>query len=159
MPPFLVYLAVLVGLFLMAFFTKRRFGRLGFALAVGYVMAGSLQDYSETINRYIGSSAYVSMPLITLVVVILPSVLMLFHGATYKTIPTRVIGALLFAILGFAIMVDSLSKVVVFQGLGMELFARISDSRNFIILVGLAVAVGDMFMVRSSHHSGKDKKH
>lgn len=159
MEAFWVYTAALIVLFVIAFLTKRHFGLLGLALATGYVLSLSLMTYQDLLIRYLSATipsfnpAYVSV-----ILILAPPIALLFHGQTYKTPLTRVVGALLFAVLAFVFVIDPLSRIVPFQGLGMELYARVVDGKSFIIGVGLVVALIDVFLTRPGHSSEKDKK-
>lgn len=103
----LVFAVIGLVLFLAAFFTKRRFGLLGLALSAGAILS---TIWDDTAGLMVSATGWVpSGPLtdaVTLsLLVMLPPVVLLFHGTTYKSGFTRAVGAFLFAVLALAFLV------------------------------------------------------
>jgi hypothetical protein len=156
----LVFIIVLVLLFVLAFFTKRRFGVLGLALAAG-AMISSL--WAQTLTPII-EQAGVSVnapPLLTLVsvaLVLLPAVLLLFSGPSYKEFVPRVVGALLFASLALALLVEPLGSGLILQGQGKDVYDFFATNRVYIVTIGLIIALGDLLFTKTPKHH-KSEKH
>lgn len=147
----LVFAIVLVLLFGLAFLTKRRFGVLGLALAAG-AMLSSL--WAETLTPVI-ENAGVSVdkpPLFVLVsvgLVLLPAVLLLFSGPSYKGIAMRIGGALLFAGLALALLIEPLGSALILTGDSKKVYEFFADNRVYIVTAGLVLALLDILVTRT----------
>jgi len=147
----LVFVAVLVILFVLAFLTKRRFGVLGLALAAG-AMLSSL--WAETLTPFIAQVGVMvdRPPLITLVsvaLVLLPAVLLLFSGPSYRDMPMRFAGALCFAALALALLVEPLGSALVLTGDSKVVYDFFVENRVYIVTVGLILALVDLLMTHT----------
>jgi hypothetical protein len=87
---------------------------------------------------------------------LLPPVILLFHGYTYKSFISRVIGAALFTILALAFLVVPLGHILTLQGFGADVYNWLLKSKDMIIGLGLPLAVVDLFFTRPA--GLKDKK-
>jgi hypothetical protein len=149
-------------LFAGAFISKRRFGLLGLALTAGATIS-TIWEYDA--GLLVSSTGLVpNGPLtqaITLsLLVLLPAILLLFHGYKYKNIFGRIIGSLLFTILALAFLIEPIEYVLPLEGVGADIFAQIKNYKDVIISVGVVLAVADLFFTRPAKHSDKDaKKH
>ena len=95
-----ILIGVAAVLFVLAYATKRRFGVLGLGLAAGYVVSQLWQNDIPSAVQAIGVDLG-TVPLetvVTLVVLLLPSLVLLFGGPVYKTKRGRFIGALLYVV-------------------------------------------------------------
>jgi hypothetical protein len=97
----LIFAALAIALFVGAFWSRRRYGLLGLALTAGATIS-SIWSYDA--GLVVSSTGlFPNGPLtnaITLsVIVLLPAIILLFHGYTYKENAARVIGAFLFTVL------------------------------------------------------------
>lgn len=157
----IISLAVIaVVLFLAAFLSKRRFGLLGLALTAGatlstiwqqdagYVIAalGVIQD--DTIANAVALSA----------VVLLPAVLLLFHGHTYKSIIGRVIGAALFTALALAFLIEPIGYALPLSGMSADIYSVIRANKEILISAGVVIAIIDLFFTKPARHD-KEKRH
>jgi len=152
----LVFIVVLVALFVLAFLTKRRFGVLGLALAAG-AMLSSL--WAETLTPIIAQTGLVvdRPPLITLVsvaLVLLPAVLLLFSGPSYRDMPMRLAGALCFAALALALLVEPLGSALVLTGDSKTVYDFFVANRVYIVTSGLILALFDLL---TTHTGGRRK--
>ena len=151
----IILIAVVVALFLVAYITKRRFGVLGLALAAG-AMLSSL--WAETLTPLVAKTGFetTSPPLITVVSVILiltPAILLLFGGPSYKKGSKRLIGALLFAILAIAFLIEPLGSAFILIGDSKQIYDFFLDNRIYIITVALIIAILDLLFAHSTKHS------
>lgn len=150
----LVFIVVLVVLFGLAFFTKRRFGVLGLALAAGAMLSSLWADTLTPIIEEAGVSVEVP-PLITLVsvgLVLLPAVLLLFSGPSYKDLPLRLLGAFAFAALALALLVEPLGSALVLTGDSQKVYSFFVDNRVYIVTAGLVLALIDILTTHTGGH-------
>jgi hypothetical protein len=151
---------VAVLLFMPAFIAKRRFGLLGLALAAGSLLSGIWGFDAGLIVSGLGIPASPLTTAITLsLIVLLPAVVLLFHGYTYKTLIGRIVGASLFTLLAFAFLIEPLGHVLMPVGAIANVYRWLVDNRTLIIGAGLIVAVIDLFLTRPVHLSSKHRKH
>ena len=150
----MLVIAVLVGiaaaLFCAAFFSKRRFGLLGLALTAGATLS-TLWSYDA--GLIVSSTGLVPDGPITnavslAVVVLLPAILLLFHGYTYKNMFGRVIGSLLFTVLALAFLTEPIGSIFALSGVSQEVFNFIVSHKNTIISVGVVFAIIDLFFTK-----------
>ena len=156
-----VFLIVMASLFALAFFTKRRFGVLGLALAAGAMLAGLwVGDLTPVIAQ--AGFVLVKPPLQSVVaasLTLLPAILLLFSGPTYKAMPQRVVGALAFAVLAMELLLDPLGSALVIEGAGKSVYDYMVAYKTLFITIGLVLAVLDVFMTRTPGHSKTSGKH
>jgi hypothetical protein len=149
----LVFIIVIALLFALAYFTKRRFGVLGLALAAGSMLSGL---WAEKLTPIVANAGLVveNPPLITVVsvaLVLLPAIFLLFSGPSYHQMPMRLISAVLFAALAFALLIEPLGSALVLQDQGKEVYDFMSDNRVYIVTAGLILAVLDLLAT----HTGR----
>lgn len=157
----LVFLIIAAALFAGAFITKRRFGLLGLALTAGATLS---TIWSYEAGLIISSTGLVPNGPITnavalSVVVLLPAVLLLFHGQTYKSVFPRLIGAALFTLLALAFLVEPLGFILPLSGNAKVAYDILSEYKDLIISVGVALAVLDLFFTKPVRHEKSEKKH
>lgn len=155
----MVLVIVLAVLFAIAFFTKRRFGVLGLALAAGSILS-TLWTQHLTPAVYEAGVNLVSPPLATVVgavLVLLPAVILLFRGPTYKDMAKRVVGAATFALLASAFLLPILGDALVLEGDGKKIYEIIADYRVWIVTVGLILAVLDIMTTKAKKEDHKEK--
>ncbi len=156
----LVFTIILVALFLLAFVTKRRFGVLGLALAAGAMISSLWAETLTPILEQAGVSVQ-APPLLTLVavtLVLLPAVLLLFSGPSYKDLVPRVVGAFLFAALALALLVEPLGSAIVVTNESRVVYNFVADNRVYIVTLSLIIALGDILFTRSPKRH-KPSKH
>lgn len=157
----IIGLAVLL-LFGFAYITKRRFGVLGLALATGYVLSVMWQDVIADIALRLPVDLGVVSPVtfLTLLVILLPSLVLLFGGPRYKTKRGRLLGSMLYAVLAVLFSLGALEHTVVLMGDSRTVFEMIVQYQQYILTAALVVAVLDIMHTRSGGGGDKhDKKH
>jgi hypothetical protein len=161
----MITIVILGGIFALlfagAFISKRRFGLLGLALTAGATVS-TIWDYEA--GFMIAATGLVPDGPITQAVtlsliVLLPALLLLFHGATYKNMFARCMGSLFFAALGLAFLVGPIEYVLPLQGLGADIFNQIKYYKDVIISVGVIIAVIDLFLTKPVRAEKEGKKH
>ncbi len=150
----LVFGITLIVLFALAFLTKRRFGVLGLALAAGAMLSSLWADSLTPVIEKAGV-AVSQPPLFTLVsvsLVLLPAVLLLFSGPSYKGLPMRLAGAFCFAALAVALLIEPLGSALVLTGQSQEIYQFFVDNRVYIVTAGLIAALFDILTTRTRGH-------
>jgi hypothetical protein len=146
----MVFAALAVLLFFAAFITRRRFGLLGLALAAGSILSTIWDVDAGLIVGTIG--IFPSGPLTTAItlsiIVLLPAIVLLFHGYTYKNLVSRIIGALLFTLLALAFLVQPLGHALPLEGFGANFYNMLVNYKEVIISIGVALAVVDLFFTK-----------
>lgn len=160
MAPILVLSGLAILLFVGAFISRRRFGLLGLALTAGATLS---TIWSYDAGLVVSSMGLVPDGIITQavtqsLVVLLPALLLLFHGYAYKNIISRSIGALLFTLLALAFLVEPLSYALPLDGTGGAIYATIREYKDVIISGGVILAVVDLFFTKPAHLAEKSKK-
>lgn len=155
-----VNFVVAITLFLVSFISKRRFGLLGLALAAGSILSGIWgYDVGLMVSTFGILSGSVASSIGSSLVVLLPPLVLLFHGEKYKTLIGRVFGASLFTLLAIAFLINLFSKAIIAQGFRLVAYNWLFDNRAIIIAIGLIVAVIDLFLTRPTHLPSKHHKH
>lgn len=155
-----IFAAVAIALFTGAFISKRRFGLLGLALTAGATLS---TIWSYDAGLIVSSTGLVpDGPLTNAVtlslIVLLPAIVLLFHGYTYKSVVPRVIGSLLFTALAIAFLVEPLGYILTLEGVAADVYQWLVDNKEGIISIGVVFAVVDLFFTKPKLID-KDKKH
>lgn len=160
MVPIIVLGALALALFFGAFISKRRFGLLGLALTAGATLS---TIWSYNAGLVVAATGVVPDGVITQavaqsLVVLLPAILLLFHGYSYKGMVGRIVGALLFTVLALAFLVEPLSYALPLDGSGGVVYSTIRQYKDIIISAGVILAVIDLFFTKPAHLAEKSKK-
>ena len=150
----IVFGVTIVLLFLLAYFTKRRFGVLGLALAAGAMLSAL---WAKTLTPIIAEAGLIveRPPLLTVVtvaLVLLPALVLLFSGPSYKDKLSRFVGALLFAVLALALLIEPLGSALVLSGQEREIYTLFEANRVYIVTIGLIAALFDILATRTPRH-------
>jgi hypothetical protein len=153
-----IFLIVIGALFATAFFTKRRFGVLGLALVAGAMLSTLwVGDLTPIIAN--AGIIMVRPPLESVVsagLIVLPAILLLFSGPTYKTTIQRIIGAVLFAMLAIALLLEPLGSALVIDNIGKPVYDFFVQQRVIIVTVALILAIGDLLITKTPKHHRKE---
>lgn len=146
-----IFLGVIALLFALAFFTRRRFGVLGLALAAG-AMISTL--WVGDLTPIIAQAGFVLIkpPLHSVVsaaLILAPAVLLLFSGPTYKTMLQRVVGAAAFAVLATALLLEPLGSALVIDTTAKPVYDFFVQYRTVIITGCLSVALLDLLITKT----------
>lgn len=146
----IIFGVLALALFAGAFFSRRRFGLLGLALTAGATLS-SIWAYNA--GLVISATGLVpSGPLTNAIalsaVVLLPAILLLFHGYTYKSVVGRVVGAALFAILALAFLVEPIGYALALEGVAADIYGWLVANKSLIISIGVIAAVVDLFFTK-----------
>ena len=156
----ILYPLITAGLFAVAFITKRRFGILGLALATGSILSDVWVHSAGTVVSTAGISlSPMIFNAISVLIVVAPAGVLLFHIHKYKTLAGRIFGSVMFTILAMAFLLEPLGRLFVFQGFGSEAYNILVSNRLIIIGICLTVAIVDKFLSKSAGSSSKRSKH
>jgi hypothetical protein len=152
---FLILFLILIGLlFATTYFTKRRFGVLGLALAAGAMLSTLwVGDLTPIIAR--AGIILVKPPLESVVsagLILLPALLLLSSGPSYKAQFQRIIGAGAFAVLAASLLLEPLGSALVIEGIGQSVYDFFVRNRVVIVTLCLILAVIDLLMTKSPKH-------
>lgn len=150
MIPILVFAALALVLFAGAFISKRRFGLLGLALTAGATLS---TIWSYDAGLVVSSTGLVPEGVITQavtqsLVVLLPAILLLFHGYTYKNVVGRIMGSVLFAVLALAFLVEPIGYALPLEGIGADVYGFLNNYKEVIISIGVILAIADLFFTK-----------
>lgn len=145
-----IFAALAVGLFLGAFLSKRRFGLLGLALTAGATLSNI---WSYDAGLVVSSTGLVpdgpfTNAIALSLIVLLPAIVLLFHGYTYKENAARVIGSLLFTVLALAFLVEPIGFALPLQGVAGDVYGWLVHYKEVIISIGVVLAVVDLFFTK-----------
>ncbi len=146
----IIFIVLAIFLFVSAFITRRRFGLLGLALAAGSILSTIWSFDAGLVVSSLG--IFPSGPLTTAItlslIVLLPAIVLLFHGYTYKNIVGRIIGATLFTFLALAFLVEPLGFALPLEGVGANIYGEFVKDKEVIISIGMVAAVVDLFFTK-----------
>lgn len=156
----LVFGAVFAALFTVAYISKRRFGLLGLALTAGATLSTIWDQNTELIVSMTGliPAGPITEAVTLSILVLLPAVLLLFHGYTYKSKHARIIGSLLFAAFALVLLVVPIGHTVPLDGASADLYTWVLAHDELLISVGIILAVVDLFFTKPAGFGDKDKK-
>lgn len=155
-----IFALTFAALFALVFFTRRRFGLLGFALAVGSILS---ELWSKDVTPLVQSAGVelVAPPLVTVVaagILLLPALILIVKAPTHKHLLQRLVSAAAFATLAMALLLPVFGDALVLEGEGKAIYDMLVDYRPWIITVGAVYALFDIFIARSGH-SSHSKEH
>lgn len=141
---------IAVILFAAAYFPKRRFGLLGLALTAGATLSALwAADLAPLVEQ--AGIRLLAPPLesvIAVIITLLPATVSLFSGLKVTGKSQRLIGALMFSLLGVAFLLPTLSSVLVLEAQSQQVFQLLADYRDWIITVGVAYALLDVLTTK-----------
>ncbi|MDX2776536.1 hypothetical protein PV379_04185 [Streptomyces caniscabiei] len=155
---FMVAFAIIVAaLFALPFFTKRRFGLPGLALAAGAMLAALwVGDVTPLIAQ--AGVVIVQPPLesiVTVVLTLLPAVLLLPTSPGASSSLQRLGGSVAFALLAVALLLPAIHSALVIDQTGMPVYEFFAQNRAAIVTIGLVAALFDILMKKRA----KSAKH
>lgn len=155
-----VFIGLALILFFGSFLSKRRFGLLGLALTAGATLS---TIWSYDAGLIIASTGLVPAgPMTNAValslVVLLPAIVLLFHGYRYKALFSRIIGSLLFTILAIAFLLEPIGFALPLEGNSAYLYNQAVSYKEVVISVGVVLAVVDLFFTKPAHVAEKKGK-
>lgn len=149
---FLIVVAVVTAaLFVTVYITKRRLGVLGLALAAGAILSNLwVGDLTPLVAQ--AGIEIIRPPLssvVATVVTLLPAIVLLFGGPSYKASWQRILGSLAFAVLAITLLLEPLSAALVIDDSGKPVYEFLHRYQNIFITTGLSLAVIDLLLTRN----------
>jgi hypothetical protein len=146
----IVLIVLALALFMGAFWSRRRYGLLGLALTAGATLSNI---WSYDAGLVLSSTGLVpNGPLTNAIalslIVLLPAIILLFHGYTYKENAARVVGSFLFTILALAFLVEPLGFALPLEGAANDMYKWLLQWRELIVSIGVVLAVVDLFFTK-----------
>jgi hypothetical protein len=146
-----IFLITIAILFAVAFFTRRRFGVLGLALAAGAMLSTLwVGDLTPIIAK--AGIVLVQPPLesvVSALLILAPALVLLSSGPTYKASSQRIVGAVLFAALATALLLAPLGSALVLDGTSKPVYDLFVQYKVIIITACLIVAVLDLLITKT----------
>ena len=153
----IIFLLLLAGLFALAFFTKHRFGVLGLALVAGAMVSGLwVADLTPVVAQ--AGFVLIKPPLESVVaasLTLLPALLLLMSGPSYRASWQRVMGALLFAVLAAVLLLEPLGSALIIEGPGEQLYRFFTHNSVIVITVCVVLALVDLLLTKTPKISAK----
>jgi len=155
-----VFIGLALVLFIGAFLSKRRFGLLGLALTAGATVSTIWSDSAGLIISMTGLVPVgpLTNALALSIVVLLPAIVLLFHGYKYKSVFSRIIGSLLFTILAVAFLLEPIGFALPLEGTSAYLYSQAVNYKDVVISAGVILAVVDLFFTKPAPKTDKDSK-
>lgn len=146
----IVFGLLAIILFAGAFFSRRRFGLLGLALTAGATLSSIWAYNAGLVISMTGlvPAGPLTNAIALSVVVLLPAVLLLFHGYTYKGTIGRIVGAALFTVLALAFLVEPIGYALPLEGVAADAYGWLVTYKDVIISLGVIAAVVDLFFTK-----------
>jgi hypothetical protein len=146
-----IFLIVVVSLFALAFFTKRRFGVLGLALVTGAMISSLwVADLTPVVAQ--AGLVLIKPPLesvVAAVLILAPALLLLLSGPSYRTTWQRTFGALLFAVLAAVLLLEPLGSALIIDGPGEQLYGFFVSNNVIIITTCVVLALVDLLLTKT----------
>lgn len=155
-------LAIVAAIFWgLAFFSRRRFGVLGLALAAGALLSLLWSsDMVGIIERSNISFASISTAgLVSIGLVLAPAALLLFSGPSYGNKHGRVVGATLFAAFATTLVIEPLSSTLILDAAARSIFDTVVKYQAYIVTAGVGVALFDMLAIHTTGGHAPKAKH
>lgn len=155
----MIFGGILIGMFVLGFFSQRRFGVLALALAAGSVLASIWSKQLGDVLEQAGLEAAV-LPvgvISSVVLLIAPALLLVLGGPKHHEKSKRAVAALAFAVLGAAFLVEPMGSYITLSGDALTAYTWLLGSYKYVITAGLVLGVLDMFVGQNSKH--KKPKH
>ncbi len=151
--PAVFVLAIIAAVFWgLAFFSRRRFGVLGMALAAGALLsllwAGQMVGIVERSSITFASISVAG--LVSVGLVLAPAALLLFSGPSYTNKHGRIAGATLFAVFATALVAEPLSSALILDAAGHSVFNTIEQYQAYIVTGGVILALLDMLAIHTT---------
>ncbi len=157
---FVIILLIIAAIFFVTtYFTKRRFGVLGLALAAGS-MVSTL--WSGEVTAFIEGAGIelLAPPLSSVVeasIVLLPAILLLFSGPSYSKRWQRLVGSAVFTLLAITFLLTPFGSSLSLDENSMKVYNFLVSNSSLIITLGLAYALYDILTHKTLKKKDKEK--
>ncbi len=159
----MTYLTVLglyfAGLFLLAFFSRRRMGVPTLALAAGAYLATLWTDSLTPVVAEAGLEI-VRPPLASIVAItltLLPALIVMVRAPKRTKHHHGIIGGLIFAALGTMITYGAFSNAVVMDDGSVEIVKQLLSYQAWVITACIAIAVLEILLMKNTHRDHRKR--
>lgn len=151
--------ALLLGLFLLAYFRPGRYGLTILALVAGSMLASFWSDALASYSAFVGTQFGIVFwrELISAALVLVPALLLLLFSKKGASRIPRIFGALIIGVLAVTLLLPTLTSMVIIESGSRSIYAAIDQYRALIITIALVVAFIDVLFTGSSKSHGHDK--
>jgi len=151
--------ALLLGLFLLAYFRPGRHGLTILALVAGSMLASFWSDTLASYSAFIGTQFRVIFwrELISVMLVLVPALLLLLFSKKGASRVPRLFGAFVVGALAVTLLLPTLTSMVIIEPGSRSIYTAIDQYRTLIITIALVVAFIDVLFTSSSKPHGHDK--
>ena len=146
--------AILVIVFTIAFVSSRRFGPLALALAAGFLLSEwwaswltGLLDGLKLAVSWLPNGVIAALTL-----TLLPLFTLLLGGPRYQRKHEKIISAVAIAFLTASLLVVPLGKYVSLDGQALDLYKVFANNWRYVATLGLVCGVIDLFMLHTGGH-------
>jgi hypothetical protein len=156
----LAVLSIMVGLFFIAFVTKRRFGVLGLGLSAGALLSSNWNQQMAAFlerNELLVPGA-TSDVLASCLLILLPAILLLFGGPKYTKSHAVFIGSLGFALMAGLLLLGPMSILIEPKGIVGDILKFVAEYQSGLVALGVAFAIMDMLLIHGPKF-GRHKEH
>ncbi len=147
-----VIILVIAALFALPYFTKRRLGVLGLALAAGAMLS---QLWVGDVTPIVASAGFILVkpPLesvVATIITLLPALILLPGSPTYSSVVHRTIGSVTFALLATTLLLVPLGSALVIEGTSRVVYDVLSANQAAIVSICLALSILDLVATKLS---------
>ena len=143
----IVSLLLIIGLFLVAYFSKRRLCLLGLALTAGYTLS-LLWSYESGI--FAGILGFDSSPIVlsitSLVLMLIPVIIVLINGYSYNLKLFRLIGSLVFVLIFVSLASQVVGPIIPDIVSSNNIFIAFEENKYLITSFGLILTLADLLI-------------
>ncbi len=151
----IVVFGIVIGaLFALLYFTKRRLGLLGLALAAGAMLS---QLWVGDITPIVASAGFILVkpPLesvVATIITLLPALILLPGTPTYSSMVHRIIGSITFALLATTLLLVPLGSALIIEGTGRIVYDFLTVNQAAIVSICLALSILHLVVTKLSKH-------
>ena len=151
--------AILVIVFTIAFVSSRRFGPLALSLAAGFLLSEWWASWLTGVldGLKLAVSWLPNGVIAALILTLTPLFALLLGGPRYQRKYEKIISAVAIAFLTASLLVVPLGKYASLDGQALDLYKIFASNWRYVATLGLVCGVIDLFMLHTSGH--KPGKH
>lgn len=156
----IVIIVVSLALFALGYLARRRFGVLGLALAAGSLLANSMtRDLSRIINEYnVPVEPLSTVTAASVFLTLLPALVLLLGGPTYKKRRQSIWGAIAFAAMAMLLILGPLTSSLPPDQLLKPFVHWVTENNSVLLAIGIIVAVVDAWLIKNRVVSPEEDK-
>lgn len=157
---YLIVLAIyLVGLFLLAWMSRRSMGVPTLALAAGALMAGL---WTNSLTPFVAQAGVVIVrppltSLVSITLTLLPALLVMFRAHKVSSHYRSIVGSIVFAVLGVMLTYGAFSNAVVLDAASRQYVLQVVHYQNAIITVCVILALTEVLFYKKPHTTSTNR--